>query len=139
MRHELWLQLLPWESCPTDGACDAESCLGAFYAIDLGPYRIEDATRENMGIFAVRVTRQEKKLLAAPADYGIGKPGRRADTPRDLDQNLVSNLVPEQVVDSLEVVDVNHIEHEVSMARVRRLNARKRTQNLLHVGFDRIG
>src|ERR1035438_8587732 len=113
MRDELRLQFLPWKSRPTDRTGDAENRFGALYPIGLGPNRIENAIGENVGFFTVSVTRQQKKFLASPADHGIGKPGSGIDATRHLGQNLVSNLVPEKVVDPLEVVDVDHIENKI--------------------------
>jgi hypothetical protein len=113
--------------------------LAGFYAERTGSDRTENAIREYVGFFAVGVAREEEKFLAAPADHRIGKAGGRTDAPRDFDQDLISNLVPEFVVDFLEVVDINEIKNKLAIAKFQGWIADKRTQHLLHVGPDRLG
>src|ERR1700690_363448 len=111
MRHEPGFGSHPRKDRPAYGAGDAQTLLDSLYAKRIGSNGTEQATGENVGFFAVGVARQEEEFFATPADHRIGEPGRRADAARDLDQHLISNLMPELVVDFLEVVNIDEIEN----------------------------
>src|SRR5208282_1008232 len=53
-------------------------------------------------------------------------------------QDLISNLVPELVIDPLEVVDIDQIEDKIAIAKFDGWIV-KRTQRLAHIGLNGIG
>src|SRR5579859_4586601 len=136
MRHLPGFGRDPRENRPADGAGDAEFLVDAFDPVRAGANGIENAFGKDVGFAAVRVTREEEKLLAAPANDRVGKAGGGVDAARHLPQDLIADAVSELVVDSLKVVDIHEIKDEVTIAHVGGGMVGKGTQSLTHVSFD---
>ena len=74
--------------------------------------RAGEAGRDPLGgrdrvAFAGDVVQQQAELVAAEARDRVGRPDGLAESRRDARQQLVAGVVPERVVDLLEVIEVD--------------------------------
>ena len=74
--------------------------------------QVEDALGGVGGLLAADVLEQDRELVAAEARGGVDAAHGAVEPPRDRDQHLVADRVPERVVDLLEVVEVEEEHRE---------------------------
>jgi hypothetical protein len=66
---------------------------------------------------SAREAPDHQELLAAPSRDRVGRAAHAAQHVRHLHEHAIAGIVPELIVDRLEVVDVDHHEHDVALAR----------------------
>ncbi len=75
---------------------------------------VENAISNQLGLpFGFQVGQQQDEFIAAETRQGIGGADRAVEAPGHIDQNLITDTVPEGIVDGLETIQVD--EHDCQL------------------------